>query len=69
VARATTADPDSDTWLANLRRLNAAYLFVARDGVVKDPPELSLAQTDPQRFEPVFENAAAVVYRIRREGK
>ena len=69
VARVTTADADVETWIANLRRLNADYLFVARDAVVKDPPELTFARGDRARFEPVFENAAATVYRIRWYGK
>jgi hypothetical protein len=64
IARVMVAEADHSVWLQNLERLGAGYLFIARAGVVKDPPELSFVQQDPTRFEVVFENSAAVVYRI-----
>ena len=67
LARVTVGHADRDTWLNNLRAAGADYLFVPRAAVVTEPPELAFARAESERFEPVFENEAVVVYRIRRE--
>jgi hypothetical protein len=44
----------------------AAFLFIAKpsSGPASNPPELSLAAADPAHFHPIFENDAAIVYRL-----
>lgn len=64
--RITNDGADAQTWLANLDRLRADYLFVAKDDASRDPPELTFIAQHPTRFEPVFENEAALLLRIRR---
>jgi len=69
IVAVTTADPDRDTWLANLRSLGAQYLFVgkrdlARPSQVADVPELRFAASMPDRFRVVYENQDVVVFRI-----
>jgi hypothetical protein len=69
VVRNIIADPDRQAWLANLRRSGAKYLLIAKADLTglpeaPPPPELSFARDDPARFQMIFENDAAVVYRI-----
>jgi len=52
---------DRDAWLRNLAAAGAQYLLV---GAGARPPEADLARGDPQHFQLIFQNEAAVVYRI-----
>jgi hypothetical protein len=61
---ATLGDAQRDTWLANLRKSGAGYLFIARGDVVNAPPEAGFAAGDPKRFIKLMENEAGVIYRI-----
>jgi hypothetical protein len=58
---------DRNTWLANLAERDADLLFIAKPGhgVLESVPELGFARQDSQRFAPVFENAAAVLFEVR----
>jgi hypothetical protein len=62
-------DPDRAQWLDRLRRTGAQYLVVGK--TLKEtrdnptPPEMTFAQSDPERFTKLFENEAGVVYQIR----
>jgi hypothetical protein len=69
VSRVTVAEADRGVWVENLKRVGAEYLFVAKAGVVQEPPELGFARAEPGRFQGVFENEEVVVYRIAWEGK
>ncbi|WP_428938635.1 hypothetical protein [Fontivita pretiosa] len=69
VVRNIIADADRDAWLANLRRLGAEYLLIATGDLTglpdpPPPPELIFASQDPAHFQPIFQNEAAVIYRI-----
>lgn len=64
VAAATTANPDRDVWLANLRARKVRFLFVVRNGVQPDSVELTFCEQDPARFRRVFANPAARIYEI-----
>jgi hypothetical protein len=66
VASELTSHPDRDVWLGNIARADPDYLLVAKPGIGPSPnvPELDFAGRDPLRFQPAFENDAAVVYRI-----
>ncbi|MCY2954588.1 MAG: hypothetical protein NTU53_21880 [Planctomycetota bacterium] len=69
ITLATIANPDRATWLANLNRLGAAYLFLATDESIAAPPELRFIAADAGRFEVVFRNDKAIVYKVRRDGR
>jgi hypothetical protein len=67
----TNEGADARTWLANLAASGATHLFVAKLDIAAHekpanppPPEIAFAAARPERFVPVFENDAAVVYRI-----
>jgi hypothetical protein len=62
-AAALAQDTDADGWLAKLAASRAKHLFIATPK--SNPPELSIIQARPERFEKVFENPAAVVYRLK----
>lgn len=66
VSAAITRDADRAAWLANLSASGAQYLIVVRPayGPAKDPPEIGFAAQEPSRFQQLFENEAAIVYRI-----
>lgn len=66
ITLATFANPDPNTWLHNLDRLRADYLFVATDHSIALPPELLFAAANPDRFHIVFKNNQAIVYSITR---
>jgi hypothetical protein len=58
-------DTDADGWLAKLRASGATHLFVSKRGPVAEPPERAIIQAHPERFEQVFDNPAATVYRLK----
>jgi hypothetical protein len=60
--------PDRETWLRRLEQANADYLFVSLDafGDQAPPPEVSLAESQPERFHRVFGNSAVIIYRVVR---
>jgi hypothetical protein len=72
---ALAADPDPDGWLAKLKASGATHLFVAKPhppaGTTRPPlgdatpPELEIIRAHPEKFEQVYENPAAVVYRVK----
>jgi hypothetical protein len=67
VARVMMEGSDKSTWIENLRRSGANYLFIAKQNLADPskpahPPELDYV-SDP-RFALMFENAAASVYRV-----
>lgn len=66
LSRMTVDQPDYSTWLGNLRRLRAEYLFVVRRGVVENPPELDFVTRETGRFEVIYRNDSAAVYAVRR---
>jgi hypothetical protein len=66
VATQLTTDPDRTVWTNNLAKLNPDYLLVVKPGAGASNvvPETAFASQEPRRFQQVFENDAAVVYRI-----
>jgi len=68
-------ETDADGWLAKLKASGATHLLVAKPhppaGTTppplgdKAPPELAIIRAHPERFEPVFDNPAATVYRLK----
>jgi hypothetical protein len=63
-------NPNRTQWLRRLRYSHAAYLFVAKQDPAAPeqtitPPELPLIDNDPM-FTRVFENDAAIVFRINK---
>jgi hypothetical protein len=62
---AMVQDTDADGWLAKLKASGATLLFVQRNGPVASPPEIEIIRAHPGRFEMVFENPAAMVYRLK----
>jgi hypothetical protein len=69
VAEQTVAEADARVWLDNLSRIRPDYLFIAKRGVLPNPPELRFANGTAELFQPVFENDAARIYRLRWEKK
>lgn len=65
VADATVADPDPRQWLEKLAQSNASHIVIFKEGVVKNPPEFAIIRDNPTRFEQVFENPAAAIYRVK----
>jgi hypothetical protein len=68
VSRVTTENSDRQTWLDNLRRSGANYLFVAKLNLADPtksahPPEVDYVSKD--RFQLMFENEAVNVYRVK----
>jgi hypothetical protein len=66
LAAALTSDTDADSWLARLVASKATHLIVFRSAYVADPPELSIIAAHPERFERLFQNDEASIYRLRR---
>jgi hypothetical protein len=65
MTRVMNAEPDKQTWLANLRAMDAQYLVVATIAEEPNPPEAQFVAEDPARFEPLFTHReAGSVYRI-----
>lgn len=64
VAVETVAQPDARQWLQRLNESGARHLVIFKNAVVKDPPELTFIAANPGRFERVFENRVAVIYRV-----
>ena len=72
---AIVEDTDADGWLQKLKASGATHLFVARPHPPRGttppplgdtaPPELDIVRAHPEKFEQVFENPAAVVYRLK----
>jgi hypothetical protein len=52
---------DRAAWLANLRSAGAQFLIV---GAADDAPEIALARGDPEHFHLLFQNEAAMVFRV-----
>jgi hypothetical protein len=65
VADALNTQTDQAAWLAHLADSHAAHLIVFKHDVVSNPPELAITRAHADRFEIVFENDVAVIYRIR----
>jgi hypothetical protein len=66
VAADLTDDTDAEGWLKKLFASGATHLVVFDHAVVKNPPERASVQSHPERFEPVFQNGVATVYRLRK---
>jgi hypothetical protein len=66
LAAALTSDTDADSWLAHLAASGATHLIVFRSAYVQEPPELSIIATHPERFDRLFQNDDASIYRLRR---
>ena len=66
VAAQLTLEPDQTAWTNHLARLRPDYLLVVKPGAGAGTavPEIDLASQEPQRFQAVFEDDSAVVYRI-----
>ena len=64
--RLQTDGADAATWLANLDRLRVDYVFAAKFDASRDAPEFGFVREHADRFEPMAENAAAIVWRVRR---
>lgn len=64
VVRNMNDGADPDVWLKNLEALGADHLYVAKGK--EEPPESRFARSLPARFTMVFDNEAAVVFRITR---
>jgi hypothetical protein len=66
IAAQLTTDPDRTVWTNNLAKLKPSYLVVVKpgSGAGESALETGFAGQEPQRFQPVFENEAAAVYRI-----
>lgn len=64
IAAATVAQPDAEQWLQKLHESGARHIVIFKRAAVTDPPELSMITANPGRFERVFENSVAVVYRV-----
>ncbi len=69
VSGATTEDADRAAWMSKLSDSAARYLLVVKPayGPAPNAPELAFAVEDSTRFTHLFENEAAVVYRIESE--
>jgi len=63
---AAVANADRGTWLANLDRLGADYLFIAKDDAIASPPELRFIAEVPAMFSLIYQNESAAIYRINR---
>jgi 4-amino-4-deoxy-L-arabinose transferase-like glycosyltransferase len=66
LAAALTADTDEAGWLQHLADSRATHLIVFHHDVTPNPPELAIIQSHPDRFERLFQNDAASVFRLRR---
>jgi hypothetical protein len=66
LAAALTTDTDQATWLQHLAESRATHLIVFHHDVAPDPPELAIIAAHPDRFERLFHNEAASVFRLRR---
>jgi hypothetical protein len=65
MTRVMNAEPDKQTWLANLRAMGAQFLVIATIPEEPNPPEARFVAEDAWRFERLFENpTAGSVYRI-----
>jgi len=66
IAAQITSEPDRNAWTNNLARLRPDYLLIVKPGAgaAELVPEMSWIPREPERFQQIFENAAAVVYRI-----
>jgi hypothetical protein len=65
MTRVMNAEPDKQTWLENLRAMDAQFLVVATIPEEPNPPEGRFVAEDPGRFEPLFADpGAGAVYRI-----
>jgi hypothetical protein len=65
-AAALTTDTDPDAWLAHLFASGARYLVVYLHGAAPNPPELSIVNAHPERFETLYHDDAAIIYRLRK---
>lgn len=64
LAAATVAQPDAGQWLQKLKESGAGHIVIFKHAVITDPPELAFITANPGRFERVFENKVAVIYRV-----
>jgi 4-amino-4-deoxy-L-arabinose transferase-like glycosyltransferase len=64
-AAALAEQTDADGWLAKLKASGATHLFLAKHGPLASPPEVEIVRAHPERFESVFDNSAATVYRLK----
>jgi hypothetical protein len=65
MTRVMNAEPDKQTWLANLRAAGAQFLVIATIPEEPNPPETRFVAEDAWRFERLFDDTAAgAVYRI-----
>jgi hypothetical protein len=65
MARAQNANAEREAWLGNLRERGAQYVLIHKHERGTNPPELAFARESPRRLEPVFEDAHAVVCRVK----
>jgi hypothetical protein len=66
LAAALTSDTDAEAWLERLAASKATHLIVFRSAYVQDPPELSIIAAHSDRFERLFQNDEASIYRLHR---
>jgi hypothetical protein len=65
MTRVMNAQPDKQTWLANLRAMAAQFLVIATIPEEPNPPEARFVAEDGWRFERLFDDpGAGAVYRI-----
>jgi len=66
MAAAMTSDTDGDGWLKKLFASRATHLVIFAHDVIPNPPEQTIVKTHPEKFEQVFQNPAATVYRLKK---
>jgi hypothetical protein len=65
MTEAMNAEPDKQTWLQNLRAMDAQFLVIATIPEQPNPPEARFVAEDAWRFERLFDDpGAGAVYRI-----
>lgn len=65
MTRVMTEDPDRETWLENLKAMNARRLVILRQEMVENPVELRFAESDPSHFAVRYSDDASIIYDIR----
>lgn len=66
MAEALTTDTDESAWLRNLSESKATHLIVFHHDAASSPPELAIVAAHPDRFERIFTDDAASIFRLHR---
>lgn len=66
IARQLQSDPDPAYWTGALLSSGAGCIIIGKPVYAPNPPELAMAEEQPAHFQKMFENQAAVVFRILR---